>query len=418
MEFKFEGKLRTLSLVLMVIGVIALVGGFITDDSEHHQRWWANLLINGYFYFALALGALFFYALQYAAEVGWSAYIKRFFEAMFAYIPIGSIVILVVLLAGQFHAHHLYHWMDSSLYYEYMVVSGEEVNYTNDYVEGAIDNPNYDELITGKSAYLSSWFFWLRTLIYIATFVIFARLFRKWSLQEDQEGGTRLHYLQYRRGALFLVFFAVFSSTLSWDWLMSIDTHWFSTLYGWYVFSGMWVSTMIFALVSLLWLRSKGLFPDLSDSHVHDMAKWMFAISMLWSYLWFSQFMLIWYSNIPEEVTYFINRIFTDYALPFWLMFFINFAVPFYVLIARDAKRNPKFILPVAFLIFVGHFVDTYLLVIPGTMHDHNKFGFMEVGMFLGFLGLFIFVTFRALSKAPLVAKNHPYLQESKELSH
>lgn len=416
MEFKFEGKLKTASIVLMGIGLVALVGGFLTDTSAHHQRWWSNLLINGYFYFAIALGALFFYALQYAAEVGWSAYIKRFFEAMFAYLPIGSAVIVVVLIAGQLHMHHIYHWMDHTLYHEFMVQEGDTVRYVDTLEAGAVANPNYDYIIANKSAYLNAGFFWLRTIVYLATFLIFARLFRKWSLQEDQEGGTRLHYLQYRRGALFLVFFAVFSSTLAWDWLMSIDTHWFSTLYGWYVFSGMWVSTMIFALLSLLWMRTKGYFPNLTDSHIHDLAKWMFAISMLWAYLWFSQFMLIWYSNIPEEVTYFVKRFEGSYGIPLVVMFFINFAVPFYVLIARDAKRNPAFIIPVALLIFVGHFVDVYLLVIPGTMHDHNHFGWMEVGMFLGFLGLFVYSTFNALSKAPLVAKNHPFLQESKEL--
>ena len=421
MEFKFEGKLKTAAISLFGIGlVVMLIGIFTSSGSDSHfgQRFWANLLINGYFYFAIALGALFFYALQYAAEVGWSAYIKRFFEAMFSYIPIGLGVILVVLLAGQFHMHHLYHWMDSTLYHEFMVITGDEVTYTDVKEAGAVLNPNYDEIIANKSAYLGGWFFWLRTIAYIVTFVIFARLFRKWSLQEDKAPNIKLHYLQYRRAALFLVFFAVFSSTLSWDWLMSIDTHWFSTLYGWYVFSGMWVGTMIFALVSLLYLRSKGYFPELNDSHVHDMAKWMFAISMLWSYLWFSQFMLIWYSNIPEEVIYFTSRIYSDYSVPFFLMFFINFAVPFYVMIARDAKRNPKFILPVAILIFVGHFVDTYLLVIPGTMFDHNHFGLFEVGMFVMFLGIFMFTTFRALSKAPLVPVNHPFLQESKELSH
>ncbi len=416
MEFKFEGKLKTASIVLMGIGLVALVGGFLTDTSAHHQRWWSNLLINGYFYFAIALGALFFYALQYAAEVGWSAYIKRFFEAMFAYLPIGAAVIVVVLIAGQLHMHHIYHWMDHTLYHEFMVQEGDTVRYVDTLEAGAVANPNYDHIIANKSAYLNAGFFWLRTIVYLATFLIFARLFRKWSLQEDQEGGTRLHYLQYRRGALFLLFFAVFSSTLAWDWLMSIDTHWFSTLYGWYVFSGMWVSTMIFALLSLLWMRTKGYFPNLTDSHIHDLAKWMFAISMLWAYLWFSQFMLIWYSNIPEEVTYFVKRFEGSYGIPLVVMFFINFAVPFYVLIARDAKRNPAFIIPVALLIFVGHFVDVYLLVIPGTMHDHNHFGWMEVGMFLGFLGLFVYSTFNALSKAPLVAKNHPFLQESKEL--
>lgn len=420
MEFKFEGKLKTLSLTLMVVGFAAMLIGIFTGSSDAHfsQRFWANLHINGYFYFAIALGALFFYALQYAAEVGWSAYIKRFFEAMFAYIPIGLAVIVVVLLAGKlFHAHHLFHWMDHSLYHEFMSTGEGAVTYSDTLEAGMVANPNYDRIIADKAPYFG-WFFWVRTIAYVVTFVVFARLFRKWSLQEDREGGTDLHFFQRRRSALFLVFFAVFSSTMAWDWLMSIDTHWFSTLYGWYTFSGMWVSTMIFALVSLLYLRSKGYFPELNDSHVHDMAKWMFAISMLWAYLWFSQFMLIWYSNIPEEVIYFTQRFFTDYKVPFLIMFFVNFAVPFYVMIARDAKRNPKFILPVAFLIFVGHFVDTYLLVIPGTMHDHNHFGLLEVGMFVGFLGVFIFTTFRALSKAPLVPKNHPYLEESKELSH
>ncbi len=152
--------------------------------QRHHQRWWSNLLVNGFFFFAIALGALFFYALQYAAEVGWSAYVKRMFEAMFAYLPIGSAVIVIVLLAGQAHLHHIYHWMDSTLYHEFMIVSGDSVTYTDTAEAGAIANPNYDYIIANKSAYLTTWFFWLRTIIYLATFLIFARLFRKWSLQE------------------------------------------------------------------------------------------------------------------------------------------------------------------------------------------------------------------------------------------
>jgi hypothetical protein len=151
---------------------------------------------------------------------------------------------------------------------------------------------------------------------------------------------------------------------------------------------------------------------------MHDISKWMFAISMLWAYLWVSQFLLIWYSNIPEEVTYYMQRFFTGYKWPFIIMFFVNFAVPFYVLIARDAKRNVKFVVPVAILIFVGHFVDVYLLVIPGTMFDHNVFGIFEVGLFLGFLGLFLNRSLSALASAPLIAKNHPMLEESKGLHH
>lgn len=396
MEYTFSGRPKVLSYVLMAVGAVALVTGFFMYDHEHdphNTRWWANLLVNGFFFFAIALGALFFYALQYAAEVGWSSQVKRLFEGMYAYLPVGALVLIVVFLGATFHWNHLYHWMDHSLYEE--------------------GGDNYDLILANKSAYLNPVFFWVRTIVYLGVFLLFARWFRKKSLEEDQVGGTHIHKLMYKRGALFLVFFAVFSSTLAWDWLMSIDSHWYSTLYGWYVFSGMWVGAMIFATILALWLKSQGLLTKVNDSHIHDLGKWMFAISMLWSYLWVSQFLLIWYANIPEEVTYFMQRVLGEYKVPFLTMFFINFAVPFYVLIARDAKRNPVFLVLTGILIFVGHFVDTYLLIIPGTMFDHNHVGFMEIGMFLGFLGLFIFVVLRAISKAPLIPVNHPFLNES-----
>lgn len=399
MEFKFEGRAKLLTQILMVVGLIALIGGYLTDHSHGHQRWWANILVNGFFYFSISVAALFFYALQYATESAWSVVLKRFFEAMWGFLPYGAAVMVIVIAAGQFHMHHLYHWMDSTLYDP--------------------THSNYDAIIAGKSAYFNPTFFWGRTISYLATFLGFAHFFRKWSLKEDVEPSLDLHYFQFRRSAMFIVFFAVFSSTMAWDWVMSIDTHWFSTLFGWYIFSGMWVSMIIFTNVCMLWLRSKGYFQDVNESHMHDLGKWMFAIAMLWSYLFFSQFMLIWYSNIPEEVTYYVSRLFSDeYRVPFLTMFFINFAVPFYVLLPRDTKRNPKYLLPVAFLIFAGHFADVYLLVIPGTLFDHHDFGFFEVGLFLGFLGLFINRTLTTLSKASLVPKNHPMLQESKDLHY
>jgi hypothetical protein len=416
MEFQFTAKAKRFTYILMAIGLLSLVVGFITDHSDHHQRWWSNLLVNGFFYFAIALGALFFYALQYAAEVAWSAQVKRIFEAMYAYLPIGAGVLVVVFLAGTFHLHHIYHWMDESAYSPYVLAStmeSEHPSYSMTITDGAVENPGFDSIIHGKRAYLNNGFFWLRTIVYLGTFLFFARFFRKKSLEEDRVGGTQIHKLLYRRGALFLVFFAVFSSTLSWDWLMSIDTHWFSTLYGWYVFSGMWVTTMIFATLFTLWLQSKGYLPNVNKSHIHDLGKWMFAISMLWSYLWFSQFMLIWYANIPEETTYFLNRLNTGYAVPYLAMFFVNFAVPFYMLIARDSKRNPAFLVVAGIVIFIGHFVDVYLLVVPGTMFNHNHFGLFEIGLFLGFFGLFLHTVMNTLSKAPLVPLKHPFLEES-----
>jgi len=297
-----------------------------------------------------------------------------------------------------------------------MVGEGHEAQYMDEAVQGAVANPNYDELIANKSAYLNQPFFWVRTLLYLAVFLFFARWFRNQSLQLDKETGDSLvkrTLLNYRRSALFLVFFAVFSSTMAWDWIMSIDTHWFSTLFGWYVFSGMFVSAMITAVILVLYLKRKGYLPQVNNSHIHDLGKWVFAISFLWTYLYFSQFMLIWYSNIPEEVTYFKDRIdFHPWLM--WGVFFTNFLLPMVLLMSRDAKRNPRFLIGVGTIIFIGHWLDVTMMVMPGSLgHDFHGVGLLEIGMFLAFLGVFLYTVLNALTKAPLTVVNHPYLEES-----
>lgn len=392
MEYNFPSRLKLTTFVLMAIGLIAMMVGFMTDQSEHHTRFWANIMVNGFFFLAIGLGALFFLALQYAAEVAWSVMIKRILEAISGYIPVGGLIMLLVFAAGSLHLHHLFHWMDPAVYDP--------------------TSPEYDKIIANKSAYLNQPFFYIRALVYLGVFIYFMRYFRQKSLLEDQQGGSEIHFKSRAKAAIFLVIFAVFSSTLSWDWLMSIDTHWFSTLYGWYVFSGMWVTAMIVTLMIAIHLKNKGLMPQMNESHIHDIAKWMFAISFLWSYLWFSQFMLIWYSNIPEEIIYFRDRI-EHYPWLFFGMFFVNFAFPMIILMSRDAKRNAIFFTPVALIIFLGHWFDVFCLIMPGTVGSHWHYGFMEMGMFLGFLGLFVFVVMNRLSKAPVVVKNHPYLDES-----
>lgn len=398
MEFTFTKRAKMLTYVLMAIGFLAIVIGFFTEDPEmHHAQWWSNLLVNGFFFFAVGLGALFFLVLQYATEAAWATLVKRVFEAIMAYLPIGAAVLAFVFLASTFGWNHIYHWMDASI--------------LSPVLEDGSPNENFDAVIAGKTAFLNKPFWWIRTLVYLGTFLYFANFYRKQSLKEDIEGGSAIHTKNFMRSGLFLALFAVFSSTLAWDWLMSIDTHWFSTLYGWYVFSGMWVTAMIMAVVLTLYLKSKGYLENVNKSHIHDLGKWVFAISFLWSYLWFSQFMLIWYSDIPEEVTYFVERI-EHFRVPFFTMFFINFAVPMLILMSRDAKRNSKFLITVGMIIFAGHWMDVYLLIMPGTIH-HWHFGFMDLGMALGFLGLFLFVVFRAMTKAPIQVKNHPFVSES-----
>lgn len=424
MNFVFSNRAKVISLILMVIGALAVVGGYFLEAEEtHHARWWSNLMINGFYFLAIGLGALFFYALHFATETAWAVVLRRVIEAVFSFIPYASVVLIIVFIGASLHFNHIFHWMDQSVLNEFVVESTMADEHPVFYADQeAVDaagvaatvvaNPEYDEIIANKQAYLNIPFFWIRTLIYLGSFIWFARWFRNRSLKEDEEGGTKLHYKGYKRSAVFLVIFAVFSSTLSWDWIMSIDTHWFSTLFGWYVFSGMWVSAMNVIAILSLYLISKGYLKDINSSHVHDMGKWVFAISFLWSYLWFSQFLLIWYSNIPEEVTYFITRI-EEYKVPFFGMFIINFAMPMLILMSRDAKRNPGFLIAIGTIIFIGHFIDTYLLITPGVLHEDWDFGWMEIGFFLGFTGFFIRVVLNSLTKASLVPKNSPYLDES-----
>lgn len=364
--------------------------GSFTDTG--HARSWSNLLVNSFFFFGIGLGALFFIALQYATESGWGVVYKRILEAIIGWLPVGAIFLVFVFFAGSMHWNHIWHWMDPAV--------------TDP------TNAHFDPIIANKKPFLSQGFFWFMNVIYFAVFLLFARGFRKRSLQEDLEGGTKIHMKNFAKGALFLVLFGYLSSVMSWHWIMSIDTHWFSTLFGWFVFSGIWVSATIFILLLVFWLKGQGYVEFINESHIHDMGKWMFAISFLWTYLFFSQFMLIWYADIPEEVTYYLDR-FGNYKWILWTTVAVNFVIPIVLLMSREAKRSKPTILIIGAILFVFHWVDVFILVMPGSVFDHWSIGLLEVGMFVSFLGLFIFVVLRTLSKAPLLVKNHPYLDEN-----
>ncbi len=390
MEFKIAKKAKVFTMSLIVIGVLFTAIGIALNmgDTNFKQRIIANGLIDSYFFFSIGLGALFFLALQYATETGWYAAVKRVIEAVAGFIPYGiGMMVLVMLALTITDGAHIYTWMDP-------------------------ETVAHDELIQGKAAYLNKGFFWIRTVVYLATYYIFWVGFRKRSLKEDIEGGTEIHFKNYRKGAHFLVFFAVFSSTSSWDWIMSIDVHWFSTLFGWYTFAGMWVSTMVVLVTLTLYLKKLGYLPKVNDSHIHDLGKWTFATSFLWSYLWFSQFMLIWYANIGEEVTYYIMRI-ENFKILYFSMFFINFAFPMLLLMSREAKRHSGILTMVGVIILIGHWLDAYIMVVGGSMGATAEIGFLEIGMALAFAGLFIRIILVNLTKAPLSPVNHPFLDES-----
>ena len=383
----FNQQTRLISFVLIGVGVLAMIYGFVSDA----HRTWASLLVNNFFFLAIALAGIFFVAIQYVSNAGWSVAIKRVPEAMSTYLPYAGVGMLLIFFFGM---HDLYHWTHHDIY------------------DPA--SPHYDEIISNKAAYLNIPFFTIRTVVYILIWTGFAWLIRKNSLLADQIPGGDYTYFKknFKLSAGFLVLFAITSSTSAWDWLMSIDTHWFSTLFGWYVFSGLFVRGLVTITLLIVFLKNKGLLPEVNGSHLHDLAKYVFAFSIFWMYLWVSQFLLIWYSNIPEEVTYYISRL-QDYKVLMFTMLAINFVIPTLVLMTRTSKRKQNIVVITGIILIAGHWVDVFLMVMPGAVGSHASIGAIEIGTFLGFMGLFLFVVLKSLEKVPLMPKNHPYLEES-----
>ena len=359
------------------------------------QRPWSSLLVSAIFFLAVSLLSVFFFALQYVAEVGWSVILLRVVLAMGSFLPYVALIIILIILTGGFHlfGNHTYHWMADGIMNP--------------------ESSNYDAIIAGKKGYLNFSFFIIRSVVYFVGWIWAYNKLSNLSFQEDTHGGLLYHNSMKKISAIFIVFFAVTSSMMAWDWIMSIDTHWFSTLFGWYVFSSMFVTFLIVLFMIVLNVKSQGQLEYFNDSHHHDLGKFIFAFSIFWTYLWFAQFMLIWYSNIPEEVTYYIAR-FDDYKLPFMTALLFNFVAPILLLISRDAKRITSRVLIIGSIILVGHYLDFFVMIMPGTVGSHWSLGFVEIGAFLGLLGLFIRVVTNKLSTMELTPKNHPMLKESK----
>ena len=333
-----------------------------SHDAEHdehvfHQlsnKPWAALYVAAFFFFMISLGVLAFYAIQRAAQAGWSPVLFRVMEGITAYLLPGGVIVIVILLLSGMHFNHLFIWMDPE------VVA-------------------HDKLIAGKVGFLNLPFFLIRAVIFLSGWTLYRYFSRKFSLAQDTASDISNHKKNFRISAAFLVFYIVTESIMSWDWIMSIDPHWFSTLFGWYVFASMFVSGITAIALITIYLKSKGYLEFVNDSHIHDLGKFMFGISVFWTYLWFSQFMLIWYSNIPEEVTYFITRI-EDYNLPFFGMLVMNFIFPLLILMNSDYKRINYFIVMAGIVILLGHYMDVFNMIMPSAVGDQWFIGAAEIG--------------------------------------
>lgn len=423
-KFEFAGSARKLTLGLIGVGLVLFVLGIFlamnagdghAADHGHHGslapatqtvtlasaggehggahhgplggwlgRVWSNILLNGVYFLGVAILALFFIAYNYVSESGWYAFFKRLPESMAHFIFIAFPILIVTFFLGK---DYLYFWTNPEI-------------------------AAHDALLIKKAPYLNEGFFIVRQLFIFGLWALFLVLFRRASLNEDKFGTTKYHKNLVALSAVFIVVFGLSISVVAWDWVMSIDAHWFSTMFSIRVFSNALITFFCVLALLMIFLRNQGYFPAFNKSHQHDIGKYIFGFSVFWAYIWFCEFLLIWYANIPEEGFYFRQRL-DYYGWQFAMNAILNLLLPLLVLMTNDSKKNDTILATVAGILLVGHWNDLYMMIFPGTMGNNWSIGLLEIGAFLFFGGLFLFVTFTVLSRSALVPKNHPMLQES-----
>ncbi len=413
-QFVFDTKKRWVLGGGIILGVLCLLITFIGDD-QFHTRFWTNYLHNTVFFTGIALMSLFILAAFTTAFAGWSTLIKRIWEAYSLFLIPGLILLLLVVAGIWGHWHHLYHWADA-------------------------DAVKTDRILLGKSGFLNKYWYTFGTLIIVGMWIFFARKIRSHSLAEDVNGqGVDFSYHRKIRilSVIFLPIAGFTSAAMIWQWIMSLDAHWYSTLFAWYTGASWFLAAMALTILTIIYLKSQGYLPNVTSDHLHDLGKYLFGISVFWTYLWFSQYMLIWYANVGEETIYFRERL-DNYKPLFFLNLVFNFIAPFFVLMRNDTKRKVGTIAFASIVVFIGHWLDFFLMIKPGARitameaaahgaeHAHDAAahavpfalgfsfpGLLEIGTMIGFLCLFFYVVFARMTQASFTPKNDPYLEES-----
>ncbi len=423
-QFTFERNQRTFLGGMMVLGFICLIMSYFAEpaviaDAGIHQRFWSNFLHNATFFTGMAFMITFVLAAFITAYSGWHVTFKRLWESISLFLVPGIVLMLILGIGNYMGFHHLYHWADA-------------------------DAVASDTILQGKSSFLNNNWYMLGTLILGGIWAFIATRMRKLSVQEDEQGKEVSNFAFHRKtrmwAAIFLPIAAFTGPALIWQWIMSVDAHWYSTLFAWYCMSSWWLAGCALTLILIIYLKIKGYFDNVTNEHLHDLAKYMFAFSIFWTYCWFSQYMLIWYANIGEETIYFRERL-DNYPVLFYGNLVINFLLPFLILLRNTTKRRYGTLIFASLLVLIGHWVDYFYMIKPGTLitakeaagHSHgteaaahgavqhgSSFvegfslpGLIEIGIFIGFLGAFIYFIFSQLQKASMVAENDPYLEES-----
>ncbi len=379
--FLFLNKYKCVCASLIFIGLMGFIFGLNIDA----QRTWQAYLMGLFFFTSLAVISVFFLALQYLTNARWSVNIRRIFEAFTAFIPYAFVLTIGLFFGGPY----LYKWLNP------------EIVAT-------------DALLQHKEAYLNLNAFIIRSVIIFVGWILFARKIVGNSLKQDITGEDSLisKIVPYSIG--FIIFFALSYSVLSVDLLMSLEPHWFSTIFGVYTFSGSMQAFFAGAILLILFLKKKGLFNEMvTTDHLHDLGKFLLGFTVFWAYIAYSQYMLIWYANMPEETVFFMHRSVGEWATVSIVMILLKFVIPFFLLLPRWAKRTPLYLAIVCVLILGTQFLDLFWLIYPNFDEHHVKFSVLDISIICGFVGIFLLSTFRFLSKNNLIPIKDPRVVES-----
>lgn len=408
-QIEFKGKAKTFSLIFIAVGIIGIAYGFLSGSGE---RTFANLLLMGYYFTGVCICGVFFCAVQYVAQAGWSAAVIRIPQAFARLLPIAAIILLTIICLGLFTTHIGANEEGKQTVLPYLYKLWALKGVTDPHSE------NFDAVIKAKSGYLNVPFFLFRIVFYLGSYSLLGWLLIKYSKNEDDLGGMLNYNKSFKISVIFLLIFGFTVPLFAFDTIMSLDAHWFSTMFGWYNFAALWVSGLSVITLVIIYLKQAGHLQWITIDHLHNFGVLMFGFSVFWTYLWFAQFLLTWYANLPEEAAYFYKRWEPQFIGWFWLNIVINFVTPLFLLLKRDSKRKVSVLKTACIILICGHWLDYWQMIMPGAVGPQSdwfkEIGPLEFSIFFGFVGLFIFAILTSLSKfKSLVPVKHPFLEES-----
>jgi hypothetical protein len=380
-KFEAPAKLKTLSFALVALGLLTFIVGLM----KNQDRLWTSYLVAFFFFSCLGLSGMFWIAINNIAKAGWSVTIRRYAEATTSFMPAILIGGLILLLGFK----NLFPWANPEI---------------------VANNP----VIAAKTAYLNTGFFVVRLFVFALGCMAFRYVIVGNSLKQDAGGGDGLTSKNVGFSIGFILFFALAFSFFSVDLLMSLLPTWYSTIFGIYCFAGLFQAGLAFLSIVIVLMKRHGLVKGyVTDEHQHDVAKYLKGFTVFWAYIAFSQFMLIWYANLPEETEYYIMRSQNGWMAISTLLLIFRFIVPFLALLPRALKRNDNHLLLISGLVLVMQYVDIYWMVYPNFFDGHVVFGFWEVGIFAGFAGIFLLGIMKFWSKNSLVPLKDPRIHEA-----